>query len=62
MCSITRIIRAKITLRNASRPDLSAIEVSALVDTGALLLCIPESLRLQLALETVESPSATETA
>jgi clan AA aspartic protease len=43
---------AHIKLSNPRRPELAAVEVKALVDTGALMLCIPEHLVLQLDLET----------
>jgi clan AA aspartic protease len=43
--------RAKIHLENPKRPDLKRIEVDALADIGALFLCIPEQIRLQLQLE-----------
>lgn len=42
----------EIKLSNPSQPDLSAILVKALVDTGALMLCIPEHVAIQLKLET----------
>ena len=43
---------ADLELANARRPDLTPIRVRALADTGALLLCIPEQVAVQLALET----------
>ena len=45
-------IRANIELRNPRLPELQAIAVQALVDTGALMLCMPEHVALQLKLET----------
>ena len=42
---------AKFELRNPRKPDLKAVTVNALVDTGALHLCIPEHVRIQLELE-----------
>ena len=44
------IIYADVRLGNDARPDLKEINVTALVDTGALLLCIPEHIALQLQL------------
>ena len=41
-------VRATLRLSNALRPDLSPVEVDALVDSGAVNLCIPESVRTQL--------------
>ncbi|MBI4752853.1 clan AA aspartic protease [Candidatus Desantisbacteria bacterium] len=43
---------AEIVLINPRKPDLESIKVKALVDTGALMLCIPEHIALQLELET----------
>ena len=43
---------ADIVLSNPRQTDLSPISVKALADTGALMLCIPEHLALQLGLET----------
>lgn len=42
----------EIKLSNPGQPDLSAILVKALVDTGALMLCIPEHVAIQLKLKT----------
>ena len=42
---------ADIELSNPRREDLSSFAVKALVDTGALMLCIPEHVAIQLDLE-----------
>ncbi len=42
---------AEIELGNPRQPELSPINIKALVDTGALMLCIPEHIALQLELE-----------
>ena len=42
---------ADIALGNPRRQDLAPLAVKALVDTGALMLCIPEHVAVQLALE-----------
>jgi clan AA aspartic protease len=44
-------VHAKIELSNPRQPDLKPIPVEALADTGALMLCIPEHLALQLNLQ-----------
>ena len=44
-------VYATIELSNPPQPELRPVEVSALADTGALMLCIPEHLVLQLQLE-----------
>ena len=41
----------KIQLKNPRRPELLAVEIEALADTGAVHLCIPDHLRVQLHLE-----------
>ena len=43
---------ADITLSNPRKPDLHSITLQALADTGALMLCIPEHVALQLDLHT----------
>ena len=43
---------AEIELSNPKQPDLVPVNVSALADTGALMLCIPGHVALQLGLET----------
>ena len=43
---------ADIELSNPRQPDLAPVKVKALVDTGALMLCIPEHVALQLNLTT----------
>ncbi len=45
-------VRTDIELGNPSLPDLKRIKVKAIVDTGAMTLCIPEHLALQLGLKT----------
>ncbi len=42
---------AEIDLSNPRQVDLEPIKVQALADTGALMLCIPEHVALQLELE-----------
>jgi clan AA aspartic protease len=53
------LIRTDITLRNPRDRSFAPLSVTALVDTGALHLCIPESLSIQLKLETLEERSVT---
>ena len=43
---------AEITLSNACKPELHPLTLKALADTGALMLCIPEHVALQLDLQT----------
>lgn len=44
------LVMAKIKLNNPRLPELRAVEVDALVDSGAVHLCIPEHVCLQLKL------------
>jgi clan AA aspartic protease len=48
------LIRADLQLANPSRRELQPVAVSALADTGAVHLFIPEHLVIQLKLETLE--------
>ena len=48
------LVNADILLSNPRDPELDAISVSALADTGAVHLCIPEHVQLQLKLEPLE--------
>ena len=50
---------ARIRLANARRPELSAIEINALANTGALHLCIPEHVAIQLQLDELEKREVT---
>jgi clan AA aspartic protease len=48
-----------IEIRNPVRPDLSPIASKALADTGALHLCLPRHIALQLALDMQEEREVT---
>jgi len=47
-----RHVFADIQLSNPRLPELLPIETKALADTGALMLCIPEHVAVQLELDT----------
>ena len=53
------LTHARLRLANARRPELAPIEVDALADTGALHLCIPEHVAIQLQLDELEKPEIT---
>ncbi len=53
------IIRQDIRLANFGRPDLEEVNALALVDTGALELCIPQSIANQLRLQTLAEREVT---
>lgn len=46
-------------MRNPRRPDLGPVEVDARADTGAVHLCIPEHIRIQLELEPIDRKEIT---
>ncbi len=48
-------VKAQVGLSNPSRPEFAKLDVSALVDTGSLMLCIPQHVQLQLGLEQAET-------
>lgn len=52
-------VRADIQIKNPRYTDLLPIKVSALVDTGALMLCIPQHLQIQLRLDELEKREIT---
>ena len=53
------LVNAKILLSNPRQPGLDDLEVSALADTGAVHLCIPEHVQHQLKLEPLENREIT---
>lgn len=53
------LITATIELSNPKQPQLSPLEVSALVDTGAMTICIPEHVAVQLQLTEIERREVT---
>lgn len=48
------IIYTEIGLSNPSNRELTPMQVNALVDTGAITLCIPEHVAVQLDLQEIE--------
>ena len=48
------LVHTPLALRNPKKPEQEAYNAQALVDTGALHLCIPEHVALQLQLETLQ--------
>ena len=53
------LITPTLQLSNAKRRGQHAVNVDALVDTGALHLCIPEHIAIQLRLDEVEKREVT---
>ena len=52
-------IHTRIRLSNPRESNLAPLEVQALVDTGAITLCVPEHVAIQLNLETLEQREVT---
>jgi len=55
----TGLVTTMITLRNPRHPDQEAVEVDALADTGAVHLCIPQHIAIQLRLEQSDQKEVT---
>ena len=53
------LIYADIELANAKNGSLKSMSVKALVDTGAMTLCIPEHAAIQLQLQEIEKREVT---
>ncbi len=53
------LINAKLTLKNPRRPDLQPVEADALPDSGALHLCLPSHVQIQLGLEEIATKEVT---
>lgn len=53
------LIRTEFTLRNPRDRTLAPLTVKAMVDTGALHLCIPAHLAIQLKLDKLEDREVT---
>ncbi len=47
------LVSSKLVLKNPRLPELEALEVEALADSGAVHLCIPEQVRRRLGLEAI---------
>jgi clan AA aspartic protease len=47
------LVETQIRLSHPSRHELSPVEAICLVDTAALMLCVPEHVAMQLQLETL---------
>jgi clan AA aspartic protease len=48
------LVNATVKLSNPRKPQLNPVEVEALADTGAVHLCIPEHVQLQLELDAID--------
>jgi len=53
------LVNGHLTLKNPRLPGLKPVEVEALADSGALHLCIPEHIKIQLELEAIDAKEVT---
>ncbi len=53
------IIKVDVSLANPQKAELRPVQAQALVDTGAITLCIPEHVRIQLDLHELERREVT---
>jgi len=53
------IVHAEVRLSNPRKPKLKAMPVSAIVDTGAMTICIPQHVAVQLQLPEIEKREVT---
>ena len=53
------LVPAKVILENPRNMSLAPIEVDAVADSGAVHLCIPEHIRIQLKLEEIDKKEVT---
>ena len=53
------LTNANITLSNPRLPELKAVYIEALADTGAVHLCIPSRIQAQLQLEEIDRKEVT---
>ena len=49
------LANGKVLLKNPRLPELAPVEVVALADAGAVQLCIPEHIQIQLKLEAIDN-------
>lgn len=55
------LLDPEVILKNPRKPELKPVEVGALADSGAVRLCIPEHIRIQLELEEIDKKEVTVT-
>jgi clan AA aspartic protease len=52
-------VNTNLLLRNPRKPELTHVDVEALADTGAVHLCIPTHIQIQLELEEIDKKEVT---
>ena len=53
------LVNGKVSLKNPRLPELVPVDVVALADSGAVHLCIPEHIQIQLKLEAIDNKEVT---
>ena len=53
------LVNGKVLLKNPWLPELAPVDVVALADSGAVHLCIPEHVQIQLKLEAIDNKEVT---
>jgi clan AA aspartic protease len=53
------LVNGRVILSNPRLPELASVDVAALADSGALHLCVPEHVRIQLKLEAIDTKEIT---
>ena len=53
------LVNEKVLLKNPRLPELTPVDVVALADSGAVHLCIPEHVQIQLKLEPIDNKEVT---
>lgn len=53
------LVNGNILLKNPRLPELAPVDVAALADSGAVHLCIPEHVQIQLKLEAIDNKEVT---
>ena len=59
MITFMGLVTTKLTLSNPRFPQQQSVEVEALVDTGAVHMCIPQHVAIQLQLEEYDKKEVT---
>jgi clan AA aspartic protease len=53
------LVNGRVLLKNPRLPELAPVDVVALADSGAVHLCIPEHVQIQLKLEAIDNKEVT---
>ena len=53
------LVNTKISLKNPGKPELAPVEIDALAATGAVHMCIPPHIQIQLDLDEIDKKEVT---